>query len=409
MNFINNKINLYELLPQSETTILTDSTQSASIIKLFIKICKDVIESLKLFYIEKKFDNFDPHVGEAACQIRALLMYYIYFDTKDIYFYSEIIKNMGEKIYFLESILREPNIFQTYSADKSITKFIEFFELNDKVPTYVIILYLCYVLTKFKQNFNGETFINVEHFMIDYEVSKKKTKKFIHYLQNKIAFYSCEFIFHLSNHYQSCVDLKTLLKYFLKQDDDGRDVLPCYFSMKSIIDCIKKKKIEIFVKINLHGKNFISSINLNVNENGQPVLLNQSSCEEDLPCLFIEVDAITGFYSEEQYLHRLFQYNIHELILNYMAAHPQYSGKKLASFANDPLDSSNNSKPSNIDLTLISREFLNQKFLADERGCSEKNKSTFFIRHIYCENIANLLKKHAIKYEESEKISFLLL
>lgn len=398
--FLSSMVSLSELLPQNETTIIRDFKQYISIINFSKHIYKDIIDAVCEFYINKNFYKFDPHVGESACQIRANLIYYIYRHTKNYIGVTLFIESIKNKINFLNKLEKDPKYFYTnFKQGASIESLIKFIELDYKVNLNIILLYLCYVLTNQKKNnYKEEMCIDIDKFMNDYQITRKMCKKFIHYLQKKLSWYSCEFIFHLSKSIQTSKNFDTLLHYTLTEDDDGRYVLPCYLSMKVMLNYMLKNIYTLVLDIDYKGISHRKRLKLRANSEGKCLFLDKNS-DTINPCLIVEGMAITSYNSTNEYIIQIREHSIYTIILAYMACHPQYNGKKLHFLSEDLFKLIKENKENQYSLTddikneihVIENELYQMRLLAEKIGCTKDNKNMFFIRHVYCSNFGNIL------------------
>ena len=81
--------------------------------------------------------------------------------------------------------------------------------------------------------------------------------------------------------------------------------------------------------------------------------------------------------------------------------HPQYSGKKLYEYRENPylLISSNENSS---ELRIHQENLKNMREFALKIGCSQENPATFFLRHIYASQLKhelNQLKQNSQSYE----------
>lgn len=64
-------LSILSLLPQSPETQIPTHLKFSKVLKLLRFFTSKLINALESFYIKHNVHEFDPHVGETSCQIRA--------------------------------------------------------------------------------------------------------------------------------------------------------------------------------------------------------------------------------------------------------------------------------------------------------------------------------------------------
>src|ERR1700722_12470103 len=104
------KTKLLDLIPQSSETILPNLDSSIKIIELMNYSIREAKNALKIFFFDKMFNLFDPHVGEASCQIRAY--YFILLHYQSISYKNWVlntVNKLNKLIITGENLLKDKN------------------------------------------------------------------------------------------------------------------------------------------------------------------------------------------------------------------------------------------------------------------------------------------------------------
>ncbi len=388
-----------ELLPQSSNTQIPNHVKGSKILWILEKIIEHMIEALKSFFISQKYYEFDPHVGETACQIRA---YHIFELSCLIKKYKINIKN---KLHSLENlkkiILVEIERLQSSESKKikglkpvSLEVFLvkqQFFVTFNSLEIY---LFLCRFLSIYKIfDKYQEPIINYPLLCRNLEINKNLARKIIHQYQIKLSKISCDKILGATKkNYEFILSYK-YLSQFLHLDDDGRNVLPCYLVTKVLLKCLQKKDNVILIVCK--RKNHFGMIDnivlpFKFNSQGEFAYFPTDKIEkkQNRPCYVIE--GIVNYERnniepEKSYISRFLKTGLKKIILANMAIHPQYSGKKLYKLSINPFHYKKNNI--NKKTCQIEKEFSIMRKTAKLIGCSYENPKLFYIKHIYCDNL----------------------
>src|SRR3990167_65610 len=238
-----------DLLPQSWSTVLRDSKMIISTLRLLDFILEKLIESQIAFYQDKKYHLFDPHVGENCCQIRAAqLLLYATQPLKspvETQYYIDYLRN--QKIHVNRVI---QHFSQHHEANHSLT-LIEFLKKHElifliNIPNKYI--FICYFLTHFKHSkFSDHDSIDCEKISSEARISTKLSKKIMRYYQIALAEFSCDTIITWASELGFTFQYTDMLKKMVRQDDNERNVLPCYFLTDVIIAKLKKERLPILI------------------------------------------------------------------------------------------------------------------------------------------------------------------
>ncbi|CAN5218617.1 hypothetical protein BH10PSE19_BH10PSE19_02870 [soil metagenome] len=414
------------LLHQSPDALLTTYEMQVKVLHLMASLIKVTIDSLHCFYLKKDLSKFDPHVGETLCQIRAYQVLVLSKHTRNkfcLFTVRNEIKRLKkiyalakQKIHLFQTLLHSGNSEQqkAISKHKRLDLFLNEMGLVFSLSKGTYFISQAYFLTIFKITMeDGSTGIDYDKICHAIGIPKKLAKKIVHFFQSNLAKLSTEFILNLSTglpNHKDFIAINNDLKY---SDDDERIVLPCYTATKILLSDAQKngEPILLCVKRQDQYNNEYDSLFLlfDSSENNNFKLRTISAESLETPCLIIHgvsiYKDITEIDSKANFTKRLMNTGLSNVILSNMAYHPQYSGKKLRHLSFNPFidllkekfeqpviqkicNGDNFSyQVLNEEIRLIKAlemELLSMKQFAEENGCSESNKSLFFIRHIFC-------------------------
>jgi hypothetical protein len=168
-----------QLLPQSPKTQIPTHLKFSKVLHILNFFIRNVIESLDEFFIKKNYHEFDSHVGESLCQIRA---YKINLISKSIT--EDQVYEAKKKIALLEKLLNKiKKDIISYEKTESIPKkysescilLYEFIKQNGfdfQINKIEFFLALSKVLTKYK------TYYEDGNPCIDYILNKLQNASF---------------------------------------------------------------------------------------------------------------------------------------------------------------------------------------------------------------------------------------
>lgn len=293
---------------------------------------------------------------------------------------------------------------------KTLVKFIEengyYFDINSTE----FFLAQANILTIYKRSgINNDPEISYDKLCDDLEVSKNTARKLVHIYQTALSEASCEFIQNIFLEDTTEILEYDFINYFKRIDEDERSVLPCYLVTKIILRHIKlnEKPILLVVKREYKGNiidcvllAFIPSVHNDYifDSNFQKI----SSCDE---CYVLQ--GITSYHDNEIekkqiFIDRILNVGLENIILFNMAAHPQYSGKKLWYLRDNPFSLSN-VKLENENFVTFENEFLVKKTQSNFFGCNSINSSLFYIEHVFCDTLSRQKKLIDINVNHHEK------
>jgi hypothetical protein len=384
-----------DLLVQSENSMVRDEKMRDSLIGFFSYVMETLIHVITLFNIEKKYEEFDPHIGDTACQIRACFITVFAKNTKNTALALKRIEEirllynkLGDYKKSLQSNpLHEKN--NNYTVRELAEKIGVHFYISDEEK----ILFQSFFLTVFKTETPLKTIvIDFDAISLNVNVSRKVSKKLTRHYQLSIASYSCDEIIRwasLDNQYDLAI-----LRALQRLDDDERQVLPCYLFTKVIYLHALKEGISLFIMAKVDGECIPLYFKPNLKRT-KFILSNNVVDDLHKPCITITGHAQAN---SENYTERFNLTGIKSILLSAMAAHPQYSGNKLADynqhiFKDFTKDSESTYQP-------ILNELTSMRLLASALGCSYENPSLFVVHHIFCGTVYTQCVNFKLSIEE---------
>ena len=369
---------LVSLLPYSTNILIKDVVQKYNLFKLAGLTIEMLFEAISAFE-EMKFEKFDAQVGETLCQIRAYKINRL-SENPGFARRLEILKiNLSKtKETLALTLLKYDELLKLNKKERpsDAAKPFEIEELFLKYDLYLplsqseVFIYSAYFLNK--HNVVNESLvpvaINYQLVKKTFQISSSYSKKIIHFHQKLLSKLSCEFIF------------KLLV-------DEGRMALPCFPVTEIILLHMIKTRalLTIYVKENevLTALGFIGNPETNDFELLGTIPYNRAT----LIMYGTRENKIKNSISE------LIQgFSLKSIILYNNAAHPQYTGKTLLDYQQNPYRTYLNSQPYSDKNNLIqklSHELESKISMATVLGCTHKNRSLFFLEHIFCSNINN--------------------
>ena len=246
------------------------------------------------------------------------------------------------------------------------------------------------ILAKFKnEHEDGNPYIDYNRLTYEFGFSKDSARRLVHRYQINVSKATCDFIVRLLKTIPEPPISHEALKMLKNYDDDGRHVLPCYWSMKIIYAHILHTKKIILLEVKRKRDNrLIDKIILpfcaSTNYGGALYLPNLTFTSNEL-CLVLH--GVTQYLqpfieTKKDFISRLLEVGLEKIIFFNMAIHPQYPGKKLSEISIAPIKK--NDSQSTV-LVQLHKEYLTMRNQADKFGCAIMNASLFYIEHIYCD------------------------
>lgn len=387
-----------DLLPQSCRTVLRDSKMILSILRLLDFILEELIQSQIAFYQDKTYHLFDPHVGENCCQIRAAqLLLYAAHPSRSAQESKDQIDYLHHRKVQVNNIIQYFSEYHEINHSLTLVEFLKKHGLIFLVNIPDKVVFICYFLTKFKKsNVSNHDTIHYEKIANAAEISIKLAKKMTRYYQNALAEYSCDQIIAWADELGFTFQYIDMLKKMVRRDDDDRTVLPCYFLTDVIIAKLKRERLPILVVLeDTHHTRTPKLLYFYFNETANAYRFSDEISPSIIknPCFVIRAEteqALADHHAVRSMANLIEERSLSKIILNYMAAHPQYSGKNLAAWKENPFQFLSIS-PAYYQLFL--RRIMAAKQAGKNTGCYIGNRSFFFIQHIFLDTYQHQLNE----------------
>lgn len=411
--------------------MLINQEMKMKILKFVNFFVDEIIEAIQSFYFDRKFIDFDSHIGDTLCQIRAYknLLLSNNKDNNDttfqIYTYLEKYKNIKEfiedkiKVYQslidnkcgkYESLLDKPELIESFLNKNSlifeIPKDLAYLLQNNILSRYSI-----------RGELNSTLGIDHEKLMEKLDCGKTLASKFAKHFQANIAKISCDFIKLLVMDIPEVSYFNRISSYVELIDNNKRNIFPCYEVTKILLMHIQKKRHPVLLIAHRESKNGTDSIPLLFfpSLDGKNFELRQDlfTTISSNACIIIRGTTIYNdlLEPESKFIKRIVQIGLTQLVLCNMAKHPQYSAQEFEFISENPYNSKRmrkNKYTSNrfcrenqdfeheVEYTEIieilaerEKELKKMQELASLIGCCKENPTLFFIRHIYCDTLKN--------------------
>lgn len=298
-----------------------------------------------------------------------------------------------ERIHFLNSnltklkkVLAARISYKNNSCtiDELITKYNSYFS----VEWQECFLYKSYILTLFKKSNSQELYISSDEMAHFFSIPKKSSKKMIHKYQSHLSMLSCEFIKTIAldldiNEKNSPNIVSSILR-----DDNERMVYPCFFYSKVLFMHMQKTGCAVLIILEtVDADHSRKDLILFDGGNNQGRLLTRNNNFKEEACMVVVCKRIASMsLSAQELLKKLNGYGLYHILLMNMAAHPQFSGLKLALFAEQLV-------PPIADLVAAERqmeeEFWALKKSAHKNGCCRDNPALLLVKHISIDSLSN--------------------
>lgn len=413
-----------QLLPQSPKTQVPTHLKFSKVLFLLKFFTQLIIEALEAFYIKQHFHEFDPHVGETSCQIRAYQMILLSISIKEVNKFAvhrklnllkELLNRIEQDTMYYEKVDTTPQ--RTNAHHTTLEQFVEsnkyYIELNE----LEFFLIQAKLLTKYKTYYSdGNPCIDYNLLTQDLGVSKHTARQLVHLYQVNLSESSCNFIMQLLNQLPNPPFTQNELNLLKNYDDDDRCVLPSYWVMKSIYAHMLHTNKTILLSVKrIFDNQAIDYLLLPFTVASETGIKYQKDIMNlpDQPCFVIY--GVTKYSqpveeTKQAFIYRLLSMGLEKIIFLNMAIHPQYSGRKLSVLSANPLASDTVSLQLSNHLSL-EQEFLTMQRQADIFGCSINNSSLFYIEHIYCDKLSRQIslitpKNEEVTYTKANEYSF---
>ena len=343
-----NKFSVFNLT-QLDMLFNKDFKQIKTAIKNFKLLIELTLDSIRDFQ-EGNYENFDPLVGDNACQIRAIL----YWEIASINNIQSELKNWSIHLRYVSESLNSLKVDEEHSI--SLFNFFEMNKIDHKVHEIVYLILLGYILTLSKKTLfglekNSNTgkieFIGKERndvssiqnilSKIQNDVSKSFCENLIKNAKKELSVLSINFVkqklFFMKPTHEK-LRLEKMLNENVLIDSRGLHHAPFLPAMEILLEYMLKQQIPIVLKIKMiHADNAkekgVFSILYTVcpTNNIFVPITSRDKKNNQQPAFIIEALSISNrFPSQEHLLQELAKKSIVEIILSNFAAHNQYGG-----------------------------------------------------------------------------------
>tara|TARA_R110000868_G_scaffold266583_1_gene525861 strand:- start:70825 stop:72135 length:1311 start_codon:yes stop_codon:yes gene_type:complete len=395
MKAISSKCSYYDLIPQSRLTLLHEPSLRYQHIKLLCGILTGVYNALTALFVDTRYVDFDPHVGDTLCQIRALQVIEIANDPSfDV---TEWLENIEKKLLKAKLLLpiiessitvrRAPEIRRKEDR-QTLAGFLAEYDIDFIVPSQVDYLTKSYMLTTYKYlPAIGPVKINYQQLCSDLGVSRNQAARIVHAWQKSIASYSCEYIKLIDPTNAELTDLMTLI------DDNKREILPCFFVMKKIIEQIKKNRVGIQLVVNNPSdKTALPLIMLFQVSKDKFVLAEKPNKTEGYFTAYAVSTGIVGNSKalKNNLVARILSVGIETILLASVVSHSQYSGEKFkktqaGNVYQQYWVTAKKEELLSKPLNQLASEYTELSTFALQQGCNRERPSFIYIEHIFAE------------------------
>ncbi len=392
------KTSILDFFPKDPNSLLKNLQMKEETLSFLIRLLKIGVDALKNFD-QKNFYLFDPHVGDTACQIRALKILFVVNKLKSMEIHEEI-KILKECQLKVESILKDfyhlkesknINICKNLASTETISQFLREKNLLINISRETHFLIISYFLTYYKEDrFDTSNTIQFNKISSELNVTRKYSKKLIHAYQVRLSNESISFIIDLLKKTPTYQAWNPVICSLQHKDDDGRSVIPCFLTIKVLLESIIKEKICVLVITEVEDtqKNPVDIFSMVfLPENGKFVFQETANFDFFMPCIVVQglLQENEHRKSKTQYIQAFLKLGLENIILANMASHPQLSGKRLEGESFNPYKKLLTKHEKLTVLRELEEELLYMKELSYSHGCCEKNKTLFMIKHIFCD------------------------
>jgi hypothetical protein len=375
-----------------EKTILANNSHKVKVLNLLKHLYTIAAEALEAFYSDRHVHLFDPHVGEASCQIRAIKIALMArnLDLKTCTKKIELAGVFNEIINKITSIVQRYETKDCYrQGNISLYLFYQQYQLDLFLEKGDIFLFCCYALTKFKKNITlDKDVIELNLIKEQWKITKSLANNMIKNLQQLCSLMSVDFLFQKRKDTNKAY---SLLSFLLCKDENKRWVLPTYEITDIMFNMIIKYNFPIRLYIHMPNKNDQDVIKYKL------IYVNSQYYHEDSIAINSQqqvhkpIIAVDCFVNNDRYqtscqplIMRLQQFDFDYLALSSLSTHAQYPGKKLRPYSQEPYMAIK----SHYDVPYLAKktsQLRDYQASALVHGFCHMNPSTLVICHIRCE------------------------
>lgn len=413
------KVACWSLFPQDSKTQLLNQEMKMNTLRLLDFFVGKLIETITAFYIENKFSEFDPHVGDTLCQIRAYMMLSIANSElssrlestrREVARLKNIQQLIKQKIAEFENLIntKSSKYNKVLDSSEQLDKFLDVNGLVFNITEEHYFITQARLLTLFsKVDAQGiSRGIHYDKLCHEAGISKTLAKRMMHNYQQNISSLSCQFIFRLLNELPGHRELQLLLHRLQYTDKDKRNVLPCYPVTQILMAHILSKQFPVLIMIERQHNVFDQ-----LDDKMQYFLFAPTKEGNDFelcpniypfyfekPCIVVKgaLRSTLTMEPEAEFLDRFMRLGLTKILLANMAKHPQYSAHEFEAISVNPYQGllSNPmalSETEAMAASLLEQELIAMQSVAEQEGCCMDNPALFLVKHILCDTPENQL------------------
>lgn len=401
------KADATDLLYQSPDSFLVNRETKLKILQMLKFLVSEMIDASTSFYFNNKLNEFDPHVGDTLCQIRAYM--FCLMRSRPGSYLNQLKQEINNLDVFLKKIENKILKFKTLKEEN--TKYSSELDLKEKISDFLkrneIMFHFSYDALLLMQARMLSRYSKTDEFGIsrgvDYEklcgitnFSKNLAKRLMHNFQANLAKNSLIFIRKLLTETMSFRGIEEVVSHLQFEDSDNRQVLPCYLVTKIILEHALMHKYPVLVRFECwNHREAPANLFLFVPSDQGSYELRQDLSTEYLntPCI------VVSGYASNRYTNRVLydfskkieifkKTNLIKVLLANMATHPQYSAREFENISHNPYEQVLKNilhLKDNMDFIALHKEFLDMKLWGEQNGCSMENSSLFLVKHIFCD------------------------
>lgn len=417
---ISQPYSILTLLPYSESSELLNKHQKLDDLYFIKSVVEMSVFALEGF-INENLTLFDAQVGENLCQIRAcktLALANKY--SKSLSLKSEILKDVNiinEYKHKLEAVIVQWEDLISHSssynknldAREHINTFINRHGLHLDLREDVVYIISCYFLTHFSIRDAGiPSSINLNFISRELHISKYRAKRLTHRYQVILCKLGCDFIIEIARNLPSDSGCFALLPHLYRLSDENRTVLPCFITSEVIFHHNIKENVPVLFIVNrvnpldAMDRDCIYFMLLG-NKNGLGYILVSPLDYLSQFCMVVfgevQLNKSDPNNSVRHYMDTVLTETPLKLILANTASHPQYSGKLLAEFKENPYLILGTEEELNYK-NYHEKKLINMQQYAVKIGCTKDKPTTFLLKHVYASRTKDEIKKLNEQYTD---------
>lgn len=385
---------LSNLLPYDKKTKTGAAFKKGLFEFLYVLNC---LEKTVIAYKENGHEDFDALVGENACHIRALAVCHIFGRSIVRVSYLEdqlvVLKNR------IATLLEDKNIIKLMAEGISLKSAIETFELDIVILKEECYLFCCYLLKQVREASTRVVYqkgLTLKEKSVSKkvkffgQVSSSFTHKIVNSLRKHLSHATVEFVREIASKSGDEQIIRMVSDEFSILHNDCLMTVPMFWACKAVLCILKKEPIEVALEVDILecvdgcysvvGKQSFKVKKTALTGDLETILKlekREVTTKTNMPCMVFKGAACVSASpnSIERWEEKILSFTFDTIFLSGAADHRQYPDV----FQSNQLVSE-----------LQDHEHESYASFAKNHGFAESNPSTFFIQHVYAENMANL-------------------